>query len=1189
MAPVTSRFRVVKELGRGGTSRVMLVDDAVRGQRVAVKRMETADPATSLLFKREFRAIECLRHPNLVRLYELGQDDEGLFIVMEALEGTDLRTHCETCGPARAQACRLDRLGTCLAQVLDALAHLHDNGVVHRDLKPSNVFVTTTGRVKLLDFGVIAELGGAEAEQRGPRIAGTLGFMAPEQILGKPVQPAADLYALGAIIFELVAGRPVFEGSTVTMLSGHLRRDPPALADVAPWAPSQLADVCARLLAKSPADRPTIDEVRQVVAGALGCEAVTHETIPPRPPFRLFGRRTLRAELQRCTAQAREGSFRCVTLLGPTGIGKSALARWIAQEERSRGAVILRGHGRSNERVAFSVLDAAVDDLAYALGQLGDAPDDALRHPMALASRAFPVLKPEDLISWPEADRRTAFNAVVDLMEHLARRTGMLVLIIDDLHWADDDALALLQQVVESAPSRVAVVATMRSDVGRTSARSWLQGHPELPCLQVGPLDPESLEALVSQVAAPAGTALSERVIRDTVEVSGGVPIVAELAGRGLGLSGSASSSLEDWVQESLTRAGPYAGEVMAWLLAADGFEPVPELLQCSTAPASTVQDTVRELERACLVRRVRSTDGVARVDVYHDAIRGALTTLLDEAELARAHGVHAGRFTAAGRSAPERAVRHLLAAGRDREAATHARQAARRASEQRAYGLAADMLAVALCHPAGDRMSLIRQRAEALELAARFRDAALAWQEVAESTGGKPGTDARLREAHAWLSANEPERGRACLETALRDRRNRIVRSVTKAAAGLAFAVGPLGVRNVPRRDAAQPDRPGDQHEAERDVRLGALVAHFDPLAGVQMLRQARARHASRGAHEQAAYCDYIFAFLALFGSFRAGPVPLARRYRAAAHHRLGGAPARTPAVRLMPTFLDGVVHQRAGRWNRAARCFDTVLENLRDHGLVGSYEYQRALFHRAHVCITHQRLGDFERCWQMWQAIAGSNADLAMRNNMTSLDMIRHVLQGRFDQARETIAHVRVLAPADRLDLQQYAAAFMGCLPDLYVTDCREARRRIAGLIASDRRARAFRMMYAGGYASVAALAEANALRAGDPDALSLRVRMHANFARGAPPMWCGLAQRALAYVADAGGKPETALRRLRRAESLALSLDQQIDVAIARYQRGLRLGGETGRELCQQAAGLVEEQGGGIAILQEDVGLR
>ncbi|MFW5739756.1 MAG: hypothetical protein ACOC1F_05260 [Myxococcota bacterium] len=125
---------------------------------------------------------------------------------------------------------------------------------------------------------------------------------------------------------------------------------------------------------------------------------------------------------------------------------------------------------------------------------------------MALASRAFPVLRPEDLISLPKTDRRTAFHAVVTLLEHLAAREGLVLLAIDDLHWADDDAIALLQRIVEAAPAHVAVVARLRDDVGRTPAEIWLVGHPKLPRFDVGPLDIESLRALVDRVLQERGS-----------------------------------------------------------------------------------------------------------------------------------------------------------------------------------------------------------------------------------------------------------------------------------------------------------------------------------------------------------------------------------------------------------------------------------------------------------------------------------------------------------------------------------------------------------------------------------------------------------------------------------------------------------------------------------------------------------
>jgi serine/threonine protein kinase len=237
VAPSGSRYRVFDELGRGGMGVVRRVLDTERQELVALKTVLRRDPASRIRLKREFRVIRDLRHPGLVRLHDLGENEEGPFFTMELIEGIDVLSYCwglneaRTAPPGSSEKTAVSpavphsedfaaleamgdeqapppvdwaRLGSVLGQVVEALGFLHAAGVVHRDLKPSNAMVTREGRVKLLDFGVLAQLG-----EGGDGVLGTAGYAAPEQLDGAAVGPAADLYALGAMIFQIVSGRPV--------------------------------------------------------------------------------------------------------------------------------------------------------------------------------------------------------------------------------------------------------------------------------------------------------------------------------------------------------------------------------------------------------------------------------------------------------------------------------------------------------------------------------------------------------------------------------------------------------------------------------------------------------------------------------------------------------------------------------------------------------------------------------------------------------------------------------------------------------------------------------------------------------------------------------------------------------------------------------------------------------------------
>jgi serine/threonine-protein kinase len=253
---VTSSFigpyRVIRLLGSGGFGAVYLARDPA-GREVAVKRLhaEHVDrPAAVARFEREIRVVGRIRHPSVVAILDVG-DDAGPYFVMELLRGVDLREHLRTEGrmaPARALEI--------LAPVADALAAAHDKGVVHRDLKASNVFLDEK-RVVLLDFGIAKLLDDTGPALTASRVVlGSPSCVAPEQLLGHPVDERTDVYGLGVLAYHLFAGVLPFQHDEPTVVREmHLRQPPPPLTFRAP-VPPELDRAVARALAKDPDARP---------------------------------------------------------------------------------------------------------------------------------------------------------------------------------------------------------------------------------------------------------------------------------------------------------------------------------------------------------------------------------------------------------------------------------------------------------------------------------------------------------------------------------------------------------------------------------------------------------------------------------------------------------------------------------------------------------------------------------------------------------------------------------------------------------------------------------------------------------------------------------------------------------------------------------------------------------------------
>jgi serine/threonine protein kinase len=253
------RYAITRKIGEGGMGVVYAARDERLERSVALKTMSALarDESARTRFWREARAAASVNHPNICQIYEIGEEGGELFIAMELLEGESLAERLQRRAMSASQVLTIG------LEILAALSALHGRGIIHRDLKPSNVFLTPHG-VKLLDFGLARpELEGSMSTVTGLTrtgvVVGTPRYMAPEQITGEDVDARSDLFAVGAILFEMLAGRPAFAGRTVVdVLHATLHEQPPALTGSP--AIAAVDRVIRRALAKNAAERPASAE-----------------------------------------------------------------------------------------------------------------------------------------------------------------------------------------------------------------------------------------------------------------------------------------------------------------------------------------------------------------------------------------------------------------------------------------------------------------------------------------------------------------------------------------------------------------------------------------------------------------------------------------------------------------------------------------------------------------------------------------------------------------------------------------------------------------------------------------------------------------------------------------------------------------------------------------------------------------
>ena len=276
------RYRVEARIGSGGMGEVYRGVDTVLDRTVAIKVLlpQFARDANFVdRFRREAQAAARLNHPNLVGIYDSGADGETQFIVMEFIEGRTLDDFMSAGGrftvPHAVEVAE---------KICDALAYAHVAGVIHRDIKPANVMVTRKGEVKVMDFGIARIVAGPQTAPQTSAVLGTAAYISPEQAQGQPVDGRSDIYSLGAVLYEMLTGRPPFTGDSPVAVAYKQVNESPVLPSIANPEVTPLLDaVLMRALAKNPANRyQTADEFRADLERArLGQDVLATPLMPP--------------------------------------------------------------------------------------------------------------------------------------------------------------------------------------------------------------------------------------------------------------------------------------------------------------------------------------------------------------------------------------------------------------------------------------------------------------------------------------------------------------------------------------------------------------------------------------------------------------------------------------------------------------------------------------------------------------------------------------------------------------------------------------------------------------------------------------------------------------------------------------------------------------------------------------------
>ena len=779
---LAGRYALRELLGVGNHGAVYEAYDRQRERLVAVKVLRESAPEALYRFKREFRMLSDVVHPNLVTLYELYVDEHFAFFTMRLVRSVDTMAWMRPGGV-------LDegRVRSVFSQLVTGLAALHRVGRLHCDLKPSNALVDESGRVKLADFGLARELRRSDAEEG--EVVGTPAYMSPEQAAARELGPASDWYAVGAMLYEALTGVPPFAPlDDLPLLMMKQVSDPAAPGELVQGLPIDLERLAMDLLARREGDRPGAAEVARRL-GARELDGLD----PGDEGYALYGRETelgmLGAALWR-TRNPEHADASVVFVEGQSGMGKSALIRHFADNiRRTAAAVVLAGRCYERESVPYKGLDVLIDALRLHLLDQAQR-DDAPMWPeqMPALARLFPVLRdlpglssmPGSELDDPIAVRRNALGALADTLARIAEHAP-LVLQLDDAQWCDRDSARFIADLLRpSRRPRLTLVLSYRSEELQGSAallelRERLRtpaGELSIQRLRVEPLPPRVARALAFDcLAGRAEIDDLEETADAIVEASAGNPLfVLELA-RHVGVTGGALHV--DLAATVLARAASLSDDARRLLeIVTVAGRPIAQQVAFAAGGLEEVGlEALAELRSRAFVR----TSGPGPLDTVESQHDGLATAIVSDVPRERLRAIHETlAHELARRDADPEVLAFHYEAADDREAAAkHAVVAAVAASDTFAFDRAVRLYRRALelvgaDHP--ERSLLLVALADALANDGRGTEAGRAYLQALRTAPADQTLELRRRAADQLLRSGKIDEGLEQLGLVLRE-----------------------------------------------------------------------------------------------------------------------------------------------------------------------------------------------------------------------------------------------------------------------------------------------------------------------------------------------------------------------------------------------------------------------------------
>jgi len=472
---------------------------AAQTKRIEINIAATLASEAELRFKQEFRTMVKLRHPNTVHVYDFGKLENGEdYITMEIVPGKELRDII------RERQLDIPEIYRILIQTTQVLNFIHSRLLVHRDIKPDNIRLTPEGNVKIMDFGLMEQMG----MPSNGEIAGTPLYMPPEVTRGGIIDTRSDLYSLGIMAYELTTGKIPFLGTTILeIIKKHIEESPASIRQLRGDIPEELEKVILRLIAKEPDDRyQTTAELINDLA-KLSSEKVPVETLEQRKSYlncsELIGRAKEMQELKDLFEIIKKGKGQSIFIGAPAGTGKTRLIQEFRLYVQLAGVTFVQGNCFEQGMIVYHALSEAFKPL------LPLTKKEIVDKYGSILVKVMPELRSKGYQSAPEleeySEKSRLFEAVTGWLKKVSE-VQPLVIYIEDLHWVDMPSIDLLNACIrELRESPVMIMCSFRDDEVKSTSRIFQTVEENLTReMKLTPLNTENIGILIAKMLGRA-------------------------------------------------------------------------------------------------------------------------------------------------------------------------------------------------------------------------------------------------------------------------------------------------------------------------------------------------------------------------------------------------------------------------------------------------------------------------------------------------------------------------------------------------------------------------------------------------------------------------------------------------------------------------------------------------------------